>query len=152
MDSNKTALIVGGLLLAAFLALPVLGPAIKNARGGGAAAPTASTGAAAPAVAAGPPLTAADIAGSTWLAKAPKVGEIQVKFNADGTCVAAPTSAMVATFMQQQIGTTQIVGAWQLSGTSLQISGNAGGQSINITGQIQGQSIVVNGTPATRVQ
>jgi hypothetical protein len=153
MDWNKAALVVGGILLAAFIALPVIRPANKGNGVQPAAAPAkAASAPAAPVVASGPPLTAADIAGSTWKANAPKVGEIQVKFNADGTCVAAPTSALIAQMMQMQIGASQITGTWQVSGTNLNISASAGGQSVNITGQIQGQSLVVNGTAATRVQ
>lgn len=144
MDWNKTALIVGGLLLAAFIALPLLKPSSKRV-----APPTAAEAAAA---AAGPNLTMADLVGSTWQANAPKVGDIHVLLNGDGTFRAAPISPVTAQLLQSATGLSEIVGNWTLNGTNLNLTASAGGQNININGQIKGQSITVNGQPAYRVQ
>lgn len=148
MDSNKTALVVGGILLAGFVLLPLM-------NSGNSAQPAAQPGAptsqqAAPPVYTGPSMTEAELIGSQWRAETPR-GALTVALNGGGQFVAAPESAFMATMLQNMTGSSQLVGTWQVSGTTISLSAQAGPQAINISGQIQGQDIVIEGQKAQRL-
>jgi hypothetical protein len=151
MDSNKTALIIFGLLLAAFLAVPLLKPAGGGAAGS-APSPNAdgTRGVAAP-VSTGPNLTQADLMGSVWKAESSR-GPITVELRGDGSFVATPESTITAQMLRSMTGQSQIVGNWQVSGTSVNLSAQVGPQAVKFSGQIQGQGMMVDGQPATRVR
>lgn len=152
MDSNKTLLIVAGVLLAAFLALPLLNPSGGGSASGGSAAPASGGGAGAAApVSSGPNLTQADLMGSVWQANSSR-GPITVELKGDGSFVATPESAFTVQMLRTMTGQSQIIGNWTVSGTNVNLSAQVGPQAVNFTGIIQGQSMMVDGQPATRVR
>jgi hypothetical protein len=150
MDSNKTLLIVLGVIVAAFLSVPLLKPAGGAAGGGGGATGTSGASVSAP-VSTGPNLTQADLMGSVWQANSSR-GPITVELKGDGSFVATPESAFTAQMLRTMTGLDKIIGSWNVSGTSVNLSATVGSQAVNFSGVIQGQSLMVDGQPATRIR
>jgi len=150
MDSNKTLLIVLGVILAAFLSVPLLKPAGSGAGGSAGAGVAGGAPAAAP-VSTGPNLTQADLMGSVWQANSSR-GPITVELKGDGSFVATPESMLTAQMLRSMTGLDKIVGNWNVSGTNVNLSAQVGPQAVKFSGVIQGQSLMVDGQPATRVR
>jgi len=151
MDSNKIALVLGGLLLAAFIALPLMNkkntaPANAAQQGAAQAAPEAAP---LPPIT-GPSLTANDLVNTTWDVPSDQ-GVVRATLYAGGTMSATPPAALANTVLMMT-GSTTLQGTWTMNGTNVTVSAKVGPTVQTFKCETRGQDLYCGGERATRVQ
>jgi len=151
MDSNKIALVLGGLLLAAFIALPLMN---KNNAASTAATQQGTTQAAPEAAplppVTGPSLTANDLANTTWDVPSER-GIVRATLHAGGTITATPPPALANTVLMMT-GSTTLQGTWTMNGTNVTVTAKVGPTVQTFKCEARGQDLYCGGERATRVQ
>ncbi|MBI1319824.1 MAG: hypothetical protein GC168_12910 [Candidatus Hydrogenedens sp.] len=159
MDSNKLALVLGGLLLAAFIALPLMNNKSAGPAAGGpppgppgqhaGPPPGPPPGGALPPPS-GPPLTPGDLVNTTWDVPSER-GTVRASLYPGGKMSAIPPPSLAGT-VRMMTGSDTIQGTWQMNGNRVTVSAKVGPTTQTFNCEVRGQEMYCGGQKAARVQ